>query len=69
MGRGGAVPCPTCRSSATKTIMGKRASRLRRLADDSILRAHKCEDCGQAFLSRQRALTNDDAEEIEPLAG
>ena len=66
MGRGGAVPCPTCRSSRTKTALGRRVYRARALTDGGILRAHKCLDCERLFLTVQRVL--DDAEAVEPLA-
>lgn len=47
--------------------MGRRAQRLRYAADGSVLRGHRCEDCGQLFLSAQRVVGATEAEDIESL--
>lgn len=64
MGRAGSIVCPTCSSSRTKTVSTRNARRTRRRADGSVLRAHSCEACGILFLSVQRPVTADEADDL-----
>lgn len=64
MGRGGGLPCPTCKSRRTKTARGRRAQQTREMDDGSVVRGHRCEDCGILFLSVQRPMSEADAEAV-----
>lgn len=68
MGRAGAIACPTCSSTRTKTALGRRAQKTRDLADGGILRAHRCLDCDRLFLSVQKVVTIEADDDVE-LAG